>query len=222
MQAQPRAGLSHSSAAVPPPNPSTGLCRETAVFFPGGSTTLSCTSQHGYLYVGESSALSITSPHTRSIPIPVTGMSWCLPIPVILAPRLPRPNLRARMLFGGEEAGFTPRIPVTFLVGPMGKGQWGRVVPAVAAYCSNICIAGTSAENLSESFTLFPYQERQLPPFLPWWILSNKDERRYWANSAPTPVKTSTTLPSPSCYHDILRCFTAWSCLWLWEEPSGI
>lgn len=126
------------------------------------------------------------------------------------------------MLFGGEEAGFTPWIPVTFLVGPMGKGQWGRVVLAVAAHCSNICIAGTSAENLSEGFPLFPYQERQLPPFLPWWILSDKDERRYWANSPPTPVKSSTTLPSPSCYHDILRCFTAWSCVWLWEEPSGI
>lgn len=87
----------------------------------------------------ESSALQKTSP-PHPIPIPVLGMSWCLPVLILLAPHLPRPSLQAQMLFGGEEASFSPRTPVTFLVGPMGKNQWGRVVPAVAAHCLDICI----------------------------------------------------------------------------------
>lgn len=90
--------------------------------------------------VWESSALQITSPSTCPIPIPIVGMSWCFPVLILLAPHLPRPSLRAQMLFGGEEAAYTPRTPVIFLVGSTGKDQWGRVVPAVAAHCLDICL----------------------------------------------------------------------------------
>lgn len=115
-----------------------------------------------------------------------------------------------------------PPDPSDFPCWSHGKGAMGKGGTCCGClllehlYCRDL-----SRKSLRE-LHFIPYQERQLPPFLPWWILSNKDERRYWANSPPTPVKTSTTLPSPSCYHDILRCFTAWSCVWLWEEPSGI
>jgi len=124
--------------------------------------------------VGKSSALQITSPPTP--PILVIGISWCLPILILLTPCLPRPNLRARMQSGGEEAGFTPRTPVIFLVGPMGKDQWGRVVPAVAAHCSDTCIPSPSQSS--------PGQEPQ-----------QKISRRHSLHALPGGAAPS--LPSP-------------------------
>lgn len=149
------------------PNPPIGLCRETAVFLPGGSTTVPCTSQCGYVCGGEFSPPnnSPLCPQTCPIPIPVVRMSWCFPVLILLFPHLPRPSLRARMLFGGEEAGFTPLDPSDSLCWAHGKGSvrkggtccgcplLGHLYPKSPSEFSQ---AGTSAENLSETFTLFP------------------------------------------------------------------
>lgn len=122
----------------PLPSPSTRLCRERAVFRPGGSTTLSCTSQSGYVC----GRVQPSKKHPTRLSHPHHWNVLVYPVLILLAPRLPRPSLQAQMLFGGEEAGFTPGDPRDFLCWAHGKGSMGRVVPAVAACCSDICIPG--------------------------------------------------------------------------------
>lgn len=95
----------------------------------------------------------------------------------------------------------TTWIPVTFPVGPMRKD------PQQEWYLLELSIAWTSVSQISVKALLgrdlsrkslgklhfISCQEGHLPAFLPQWILSDKDERRNWANSAMPPVKTSTT-----------------------------
>lgn len=138
MEAQTQAGLSHGSAAVPP-QPIRWALQGNNSFPPSRE-------HHPALHISAWICVhGRVQPPSNNSSAPSSSqslewMSWCLPILILLAPCLPMPSLQAQMLFEGEEAGLSPYTPVIFPMWPMGKDWWGRVIPAVAAYCLDICI----------------------------------------------------------------------------------